>query len=94
MTIRLERVKSDLAARGLDAFLTLTPENTQYLSGWRAETYTRPIAAVVGVVDALVIPRLELAHAERHSTIRRFVTYSDDDLIFWLSAFWIVHLEI
>ncbi len=80
MKSRLERVKSDLASRGLDIFLTLTPENTQYLSGWRAQTYTRPIAAVIGAVDALIIPRLEVTHAEGRTAPLELVPYSDDDL--------------
>ncbi len=80
MNDRLAAVATGMRGQGLKALLVSTPANTYYLTGFRAITYTRPIILVVSEDPVLVIPELELTHAQARSIVRDIRTYADTNL--------------
>lgn len=74
---RITRILARRAELGIDALLVMTPANTHYLSGFRAIVYSRPIAVLAHERPALVIPELELQHAQAHSGIADMRWYAD-----------------
>ena len=83
ITDRLERLRAALAARELDAFVSVKFVNTYYLSGFtsldtgRPTTYTRPIVVIVDAAGAtLVIPALNDEPARLTSAIRDIRSYA------------------
>lgn len=79
---RLANLRSVLAERELDAFVSLKLVNTYYLSGFtsldtaRPTSYTRPIAVVVDASDAVLIaPLLDEEAAGESSEIRDIRCY-------------------
>lgn len=79
---RLANLRSILAARELDAFLSLKLVNTYFLSGFtsldtvRPTSYTRPIAVIVSASGAvLIVPLLDEEAADESSEIRDIRCY-------------------
>jgi Xaa-Pro dipeptidase len=82
ITDRLVRLREAMAARELDAFVSVKFVNTYYLSGFtsldtgRPTTYTRPIVVVVDAAGAtLVIPALNDEPARLSSAIGDIRSY-------------------
>ena len=66
---RIQALRSHMARYELDACLLSSPENIQYMSGFQAITYSRPIFFLVNHTSAcLIIPALEEDHADLTST--------------------------
>ena len=66
---RIQALRSHMARYELDACLLSSPENIQYMSGFQAITYSRPIFFLVNHTSAcLIIPALEEEHADLTST--------------------------
>lgn len=66
---RIQRIREYMEHAGLGACVLSSPENMQYLSGFQAITYSRPIVFVVDFETThLIIPALEEAHAHLEST--------------------------
>lgn len=79
---RLANLRSILAQRELDAFVSLKLVNTYYLSGFtsldtaRPTSYTRPIAVIVDASGAvLIVPLLDEEAAAESSDIRDIRCY-------------------
>ena len=67
--LRIQALRSHMARYELDACLLSSPENMQYMSGFQAITYSRPIFFLVNHTSTcLIIPALEEAHADLDST--------------------------
>ncbi len=68
-SLRIQALRVHMAEQGLDACLLSSPENMQYMSGFQAITYSRPILFVVDQASThLIIPALEEEHADLTST--------------------------
>ncbi len=80
MSDRLDAVRGATARRHLKALLVITPANSYYLTGFRAVTYSRPVILVVTESPVLIIPELELTHAQARSRVSDIRTYSDAGL--------------
>lgn len=66
---RIEAIRAYMEEQRLDACVFSSPENMQYLSGFQAITYSRPIMFVIDKATTnLIIPALEEAHAHLEST--------------------------
>ena len=73
-----------MAEQGLDMILLSSPENMEYISGFQAITYTRPIRLVVTETEThLIVPALEEEHArmefEQYGTTALYDLISGDD---------------
>ena len=68
-TRRIQALRDDMQTRGIDLCVLSSPENMQYLSGFHAITYSRPILFVIRPdTTDLIIPALEEEHANLLST--------------------------
>ena len=66
---RISKLRDYMQKNALDACVLMSPENMQYMSGFQAITYSRPIFFVVTQKTThLIIPALEEAHADLVST--------------------------
>ena len=67
---RILKLRNYMAEQGLDMILLSSPENMEYISGFQAITYTRPIRLVVTETEThLIVPALEEEHARMESTV-------------------------
>ena len=85
---RLLRLRGEMAARDLDAFVSLKLVNTYYLSGFtsldtaRPTSYVRPIVVVVDEASAcLIVPSLDEEPANQTSGIRDIRCYSTSPVV-------------
>src|SRR4051794_4614269 len=85
---RLARLREEMAARDLDAFVSLKLVNTYYLSGFtsldtaRPTTYVRPILVVVDRAGAcLIVPSLDEEPATQTSGITDIRCYSSSPVV-------------
>ena len=67
---RIDKLRNELAARGLDAFIAV--QNARYLSGTTAAT----AVIVSGEEETLLCNRLELERAKREGEIRNILAYN------------------
>lgn len=68
-SLRIQTLRTHMARQGLNACLLTSPENMQYMSGFQAITYSRPILFLVTETSTcLIIPALEEDHADLTST--------------------------
>ena len=74
---RLGRLLRGMAGRGVDGLLVAVPENSYYLSGFQAITYSRPVLLWASGDPFLVVPELEEGHARERSLVRDLAIYSD-----------------
>lgn len=66
---RIEQIRNHMREHSLDVCVLCSPENMQYLSGFQAITYSRPIIFIIDhETTHLIIPALEKAHAHLDST--------------------------
>ena len=66
---RIAELRRYMAENGLEACVLSSPENMQYVSGFQAITYSRPIMFVIQPETThLIIPALEEQHAHLDST--------------------------
>ena len=66
---RICALRRYMQENALDACVLMSPENMQYMSGFQAITYSRPIFFVITAETTyLIIPALEEAHADVTST--------------------------
>ncbi len=66
---RIEKLRHYMAENDLGACVLSSPENMQYVSGFQAITYSRPILFVVEPETThLILPALEEQHAHLEST--------------------------
>jgi Xaa-Pro dipeptidase len=73
---RIQRLRTMLEARGLEAAVLQSPANIAYLSGFQALIYSRPIYLVIGADRTeLIVPGLEEEHAVQASGIDRVIVY-------------------
>lgn len=72
-------VRAALAAEGVDALLTDSPEDVAYLTGFFHHPCERPVAAWIGVdgTTALLLPDLEVEHAQVQNTAAELVVYPE-----------------
>jgi Xaa-Pro aminopeptidase len=72
-------VRAALAADGLDALLTDSPEDVAYLTGFFHHPCERPVAVWLAVdgTTALLLPELELEHAQNQRTAAELVVYPE-----------------
>lgn len=75
----IERVVGMFEAEGLDALITDDPEDVSYLTGFFHHPCERPVAAMVraDATVALLVPDLELQHAQDQRTRAELVTYPE-----------------
>lgn len=67
---RIARLRQYMAEQSLDMCVLSSPENMEYVSGFQAITYTRPIRVLVTETEThLIVPALEKDHAELATTI-------------------------
>jgi Xaa-Pro aminopeptidase len=85
---RLARLRDEMAARDLDAFVSLKLVNTYYLSNFtsldtaRPTTYVRPIVVVVDHTSAcLIVPSLDEEPANETSGIEDIRCYSTSPVV-------------
>lgn len=66
---RIARLRAQMAERGLDAYVTSTPDNTYYLTNFANYVHERPFVLVIGRDGPLrfVAPRLEVPHIRHRS---------------------------
>lgn len=64
---------------GIDAFYVVSPANIAYLTGFYHLPTERPIAAVIlaSGEKILIVPKLELDHAERYSYADKVLSYDE-----------------
>lgn len=64
---------------GIDAFYVVSPSNIAYLTGFYHLPTERPIAAVIlaSGEKLLIVPKLELNHAERYSYADKVLSYDE-----------------
>lgn len=68
-SLRIQALRAHMTRQGLDACLLTSPENMQYMSGFQAITYSRPILFLIDQRSTyLIIPALEEEHADLTST--------------------------
>jgi Xaa-Pro dipeptidase len=74
-----EGVRAAIVADGLDALLTDSPEDVAYLTGFFHHPCERPVAAWLGAdgTTALLLPELELEHAEAQQTVADLAVYPE-----------------
>lgn len=74
-----DRVRSRLAAEGLDALLTDSPEDVAYLTGFFHHPSERPVAVWMNAEGrtVLLVPELERENAERQSARAELVSYPE-----------------
>ncbi len=72
------KVRSSLATHSADAAVLFRPANTQYVSGFLAHIYSRPIIAVLSKETAiLIVPALERDNARQMSWITDVRDYAE-----------------
>jgi Xaa-Pro dipeptidase len=75
---RRETLFSRLADRNVDALVLFGPNNVSYLTAFGFIPTERPMAAVVTPQSAaILVPRLELEHAEEFALVERIDTYPE-----------------
>jgi len=72
-------VRAALAAERVDALLTDSPEDVAYLTGFFHHPCERPVAVWIGVdgTTALLLPDLEVEHAQVQNTAAELVVYPE-----------------
>lgn len=72
-------VRAALAAEGLDALLTDSPQDVAYLTGFFHHPCERPVAVWLAVdgTTALLLPELELEHAQTQRAVAEPVVYPE-----------------
>ncbi|MHB1627341.1 MAG: M24 family metallopeptidase [Bacilli bacterium] len=74
---RVKKLRTEMQEQEIDAVLLLKPENQFYITGFRALTYSRPIATIVTETKVrMVVPGLEEVHAH-------LATIVDDVLVYY-----------
>lgn len=75
---RLEALRSAMAARGADLFVTSHGPSQAYFTRFHARNYSRPIFLLVSTHDVvLVVPRLEESNASRIASFDRLIVYDE-----------------
>lgn len=76
---RILNITSEMARRNLDALYLVSAANIAYVTNFFHIPTERPIAAVVlsSGEKILIVPRLELEHAERYSYADRVFSYDE-----------------
>lgn len=73
---RLDKLREDMAEKGMDAALIVNPDNQFYLSGFKAVIYSRPILLLVNIEStSIIVPGLERDHAEGEKAADEILVY-------------------
>ncbi|HLR63363.1 MAG TPA: Xaa-Pro peptidase family protein [Lentibacillus sp.] len=75
---RLAQLRQRMEAKGIDAVLMTDPDNSSYVSGFRAISYSRPIVYIVQRdTTTYIVPDLEKDHAEQEAAADDFFIYHE-----------------